>query len=216
MGKTQIVLSDNPTIQEMGKASLELINEMYQTSYDYKIEDMKRYQSNFKFMPPFLGYIHNLMDLVYSRRFETHLAGKIGKEEVLKADSEGELCVYLSILHKCLMKEVGIESNFIQGFFHHKLRKDFPSFIPFGKNQQGNHAWLTVGKLVIDVSIRQQERFYDFKEMPYFLGQVPKNFGLYGWEDNKVVEKYVDKFRGNKSYDRWIKEHLETCRRLEK
>lgn len=138
-------------------------------------------------------------------------------DEVFKWNEKGGLCIFFSVLlYQLLLEDRVVDKEkmkYIQGYYYHKAREDNPLVkMIFGEHHAGYHAWLAIEGSVIDVSIKQEQECFDFKDKPFILGEVPKGIELVGFEENEeTVRKYVDLFlkEAGKSYDEWIRLHKE-------
>lgn len=193
----------------------------WKTSYDYtkcvpkefkSVDIDEKLSSNIDFFIN-INYINKLFRyLLYGE------SNKLIKEWVIKEVDEWEImggnCIYLSVLLYSLFKhdKIGCHScvKYVQGFFRHEIRKDYPSFYPWSGQHNGLHAWLTVNGAIIDIAIMQQYPFFDFKNNPFILGNIPEGLIYMGYEESeKTVMEYVKDILdfSKKHYDLWICEH---------
>ncbi|WCF11494.1 hypothetical protein NDS46_31550 (plasmid) [Paenibacillus thiaminolyticus] len=170
--------------------------------------------------PKFLSiitYISEAFEIVSgNRKGDPPLLGEVSRYE-----QEGKLCVYLSILTYTLLMHHGItndrEMKYVQGYYHHK--NEATNWIAglLGNEHVGSHAWITIGKAVIDISIKQEENFFQFDGYPAILGEVPPRMLLKGFsEPKKTVNKYVEHFAKQRklSIDEWIAYHNQQMENL--
>lgn len=155
------------------------------------------------------------VEKIFAESYEgdPHTLPELARQEVARSERAGGLCIYLSVLLHCLLMESKIagpeEIRLVQGYHSHELRKDFP--FEWGKWHSGLHSWLVWGDIVLDVSIRQEEQFFDFKGRPYILGKVPDGLDLVGFrEPKKTPMKYARRYakESGLQLDAWIRQHV--------
>ncbi|ADO59963.1 hypothetical protein [Paenibacillus polymyxa] len=159
-----------------------------------------------------ITYVSELFEAAYDYGSE-HLPPE-AVDEVIHYEQEGKLCVYLSVLTYALISynqiADGKEMKYVQGYYRHKADAvDWISGL-LGNEHLGNHAWITIGKAVIDISIKQEERFFRFNCYPVILGEVPPGMTFKGFPElKKTVNKYVEQMakRRNLSVPDWISQH---------
>lgn len=187
----------------------------YHTSYDYKniepvlmkSKPLKKYFYKDKHFVSAVTIAEFLMQIsMYGGNEKYDLIEPI-KKQLLEFDRRGQLCCYISIVLYSLLKR-RYDVQYYQGLYYHKARADYPDFLPWGNIHAGAHAFITVDGSIIDVSIRQEEMFFDFKGKTSILGNIPEGMKLYGWKENIVtVSKYINdilKF-SNMTLKEWIK-----------
>lgn len=139
----------------------------------------------------------------------------IAKKEVTKWECDGGLCIYLSaLLYSLLIHDKLCNENeirYCQGLYRHECRTDNILGQFFGKNQYGLHAWLELNSgAILDIAIKQEEQFFEFKERPYITGKVPEGLELIGFREvTKTAKDYARmaaKSSGMK-YNDWIDMH---------
>jgi len=195
--------------------------ERFNKSYHY--ETGREIESKSKALPEkfinnktFMQHIHygQTLALSYLNDNFNELDTKL-KNEITAAEEEGGLCIYVSIVLYCLLIEsrlVNIKDiDYMQGYYKHELRKDFPLFIPFGKNHLGLHSFLKVKGSTIDVCIVPQEQmFFDFGDEDIILGNIPDGLELIGFKESfGTVMEYVKKYteKADLTYNQWIRYH---------
>jgi len=145
-------------------------------------------------------------------------------EDVLNEVDEWEIkganCIYLSILLYLMLVTEELVCNdcmkFYQGFYRHDIRKDYPSFYPWAGQHNGLHSWITIQGSIIDIAIRQQERFFDFEGCPYVLGKFPEGLIYMGWEESKdtVFQYFINIVKSSKKgVKQWIAMHYKNSMR---
>jgi hypothetical protein len=144
-------------------------------------------------------------------------------DEVIHFEREGKLCVYLSILTYTLLMYHGIanerEMKYVQGYYQHKTEATNWIARSLGDEHAGSHAWITIGKAVIDISIKQEEMFFRFDGYPVILGQVPPGLILKGFsEPKKTANKFIEQIvkRRKLSFEEWVNEHNEQLENISK
>lgn len=141
--------------------------------------------------------------------------------EAFKANTNGQLCVYLSILTYSLFLHNNIcndkSMKYVQGYYWHKARKGNPIIEMMGEEHAGTHAWIIIKGAVVDISIKQEELFFDFGGYPIILGKVPDGLLLKGFvEPKKTVNKFVESFARNQNLtpQQWIELHNQRANEL--
>jgi hypothetical protein len=136
-------------------------------------------------------------------------------DEIQHWEEKGGLCIMLSVLTYALFQKTGVaneqEMRFVQGYYQHKSRTDswIVSMLP--QNHIGLHAWITIQGAVVDISIRQEEQFFDFGSTPFIAGKVPEGMTMTGFsEPKKTVNKYIELFakKAKLSPEQWLDRHL--------
>jgi hypothetical protein len=143
------------------------------------------------------------------------------KKEMTHWEQIGGQCIYLSALMYCLLVHDKVvhetEINLCQGLYKHKCREDNPLGMLFGEEHKGLHCWLEVKDAIIDVSIRQEEAFFDFKGSPLVIGKLPEGLSFIGFrETRKTAKDYgrkIAKENGHK-YQEWIAAHSVAATKL--
>lgn len=233
-GADNIILSPNPSIWELNKAIYKSFKDHHFVGYDYRKHKPKEFKGgeldkDIKGSNEFMSaiyYVGMIYDSIRNNNFEIllHFMDEVPelKEynsflggEAARAEQSGEICIYCSIVLYSLIKkgcpQARHKLKYCQGLFRHQLREDFPSFIPFNKCQLGLHSWITVGDAVVDLTIGQNDYFFDFGEtMPYVVGKCHEGMELIGHEElDAVVEKYKKKYAkaAGKDVELWILAH---------
>lgn len=121
------------------------------------------------------------------------------EQELRKWESEGELCLHLTVISYFLFEKYGVfndkEMKLVQGYFWHEARKDNPLAMALANIHVGIHSWLSVKGRVIDLTIGQEEMFFDFKGQSVIMGEVPDGMLLKGFEEpKKVVQKHLKRY----------------------
>ncbi|WPS85297.1 hypothetical protein SMD22_01330 (plasmid) [Brevibacillus halotolerans] len=135
-------------------------------------------------------------------------------DEVIHYEQKGQLCVHMSVLTYALLYYNNIsdekQMKYVQGYYHHETQTNDWIAGLLGNEHVGSHAWITIGKAVVDISIKQEELFFSFGAYPIILGIVPSGMTLKGFtEPKKTVNKYIETFakRRNLSTQEWIEYH---------
>lgn len=230
------IMSNNPSIWEFNKTIYKGFKDYHYVGYDYRKHSPKQYKGkeipDFKFKEEaFTSSINYVARLFYCCQQngaglliaglkeipELKVYGQFIARETAKADQDGELCVYCSVVLYSLLKFFcnicDTHLKFIQGWYQHELRKDFPMFIPTNNSQQGLHSFLCVDGAILDMTIGQEAYFFDFKDEPeYIVGAVPEGMNLWGHEElESTVMKYIRKYASyaNLEPGKWIIAHRE-------
>lgn len=143
------------------------------------------------------------------------------KKEITRWEHNGGQCIYLSaLLYSLLLHDKVADAASMclcQGYYNHMCREDNLLGMMMGKEHRGLHAWLELNEAVIDISIRQEENFFDFKGRPIILGEVPEGLSLIGYkETHKTAKDYGRTIarEGGTVYLEWIKDHSLAASRL--
>lgn len=191
----------------------------WKTSYDYQNTDPIRFKSlpidkkilnHTDFMSAAV-YISELTQKALSYRWN-EIEGLAGKE--LKAwDANGGLCIYLSILHFCLLLESKAvkedELCLVQGFYRHPTHGILSIFSNL-ETQCGVHSFISVQGAVVDLSIQQEESTFEFGERNFIIGDIPDEMELVGWTEGKhLVKQYAREIARSSglNYFEWIERH---------
>ncbi|MFF2531305.1 hypothetical protein ACFVS2_20595 [Brevibacillus sp. NPDC058079] len=171
-----------------------------------------------KFLP-IISYLSEIFENAKAYR-KDHLPSEL-IDEVLYYEQKGQLCVHMSIITYALLYHNNIADEkrmkYVQGYYHHETRTNNWIAGLMGNAHIGSHAWITIGKAVVDVSIKQEELFFDFGTYPIILGKVPSGMTLKGFtEPKKTVNKYMETFakRRNVSIQEWIEYHNQMMEEL--
>lgn len=118
------------------------------------------------------------------------------RKELIHWESEGQLCLHLTILSYFLFEEFGLftdkEMKLVQGYYFHEARRDNPLAVAIGNIHVGIHSWLSVKGSVIDLTIAQEREFFDFKGMDVILGEVPEGMLLKGFQEpRKIAQRHL-------------------------
>lgn len=194
----------------------------WKTSSDYQISDPKTFKGaplpeelrkNVHFKSG-IYYISFLYEIVSAYRKHDPLIPDSIIKELFWWEKRGGQCIYLSALLYALFLEGRVakeqDMQFCQGVHMHKCREDNPIGLMMGKEHAGLHAWITVKDAVIDISIRQEELFFDFKGTPIVAGEAPEGLNYYGFVETKDVAKGYCRDSAKEAgtyYLDWIKEH---------
>lgn len=121
------------------------------------------------------------------------------EQELKKWESEGELCLHLTVISYALFEKYGVfndkEMKLVQGYFWHEARKDNPLAMALANIHVGIHSWLSVKGRVVDLTIGQEKMFFDFKGQEVIMGEVPEGMLLKGFEEpKKVVQKHLKRY----------------------
>lgn len=143
------------------------------------------------------------------------------QDEIFHFEREGKMCVHLSVITYFLMLHYKIADErsmrYVQGYYWHLASKrDWISSM-FGSEHAGTHAWIVVGKAVIDLSIKQEELFFSFDGLPLILGEVPDGLLLKGFsEPKKTVNKHAEAISAFRKLNikEWINSHLDGAERI--
>lgn len=229
-----IKLSDNPSIWEINKAIYKAYKDDHFAGYDYRKHKPKiftgaalpRSITSNDYFQSSINYVANIYEYIRHNGAGIFIGGleavpelkeysKMLAKEAVDIERAGELCIYCSVLLYSLLKVschiCKDHLKYVQGCYKHPLREDFPSFIPFSSTQIGLHAWVVIGESVLDLTIGQEDYFFDFRgELPYIAGKVPEGLDLIGHEElDIVVQKYVKKYAAAAGIDAdlWILKH---------
>lgn len=138
------------------------------------------------------------------------------EDEISQWDDDGGLCIYLSVVmywlfffDKLCKKE---NMNLVQGFVRYPPSPFAKMFNPSDTLLTSFHSWLSVNDCVIDLSIRQEAGFFDFKNSsPIILGKLPEDLIMKGIkEPENTVLVYTAKIlnKYNMDFTDWLKEHV--------
>jgi hypothetical protein len=137
------------------------------------------------------------------------------RNEIKEWDKKGGLCIYLSVLHYCLLMESRIipekRLGLVQGFYSHPTH-GIMSIFDNMKIQSGLHAFITVNNCVVDFSIKQEACVFNFKNgNEFIMGDIPEDMTLGGWIEGKVLaKKYAREIARSSgmNYLDWIEKHM--------
>lgn len=207
------------------ESGMQLVKSMYKekfiTSFDYESKEMERFYGvkpnesllkNIDFISN-LSYIGFLFEIIGEWSFAKTDLPKPLANELLEWEQDGGQCIYLSFLLYALLRHDGIsDSNitYCQGMYWHKCREDNPMAKVFGENHSGLHAWLEVKGAIVDISIGQEEEFFDFRGPAIVLGELPSGLDYYGFREAKSTPKeYARKAarKMGKTYVEWVSTH---------
>lgn len=218
--KKEINTNRDLTIDEIIDYTSKSFMEKWKTSFDYTKVKPKEFKSlpinnDILSNTHFHAYIMYIMTL-----FDTILTGDtFGIESwIIKEREEWEIkggsCIYFSVLLYALLLDEGLGCKdcmkLVQGFFKHDIREDYPSFYPWNGQHSGLHAWIALEGAVIDIAINQQHPFFDFKNMPCVIGNIPDGLLYMGYEENiNTVAYYLEEILkfSKKPLDLWILDH---------
>ncbi|MEC2129338.1 hypothetical protein P9G84_10195 [Brevibacillus centrosporus] len=199
------------------------------TGYDYrkatpesfKGKDIPAHIANHPMFYASIIYMETLYKAVTHGDFDD--IDQVVKDELISWESKGGQCIYLSTLLYMLLlyHELGTENNlsYVQGYYIHLLREEYRSLkvqiLP--PVHGGLHAWIVLDGSVMDISIRQEEDFFDFQGKPFILGKVPEGLNLYGYREvRKTPKSYarmIAKGSGMKVED-WVQNHVSASLRI--
>ncbi|MDH6674252.1 hypothetical protein M2277_004944 [Paenibacillus sp. LBL] len=198
-----------------------MYNEKFITSFDYESKEMERFKglklngslaSNIDFISS-LSYIGFLFEIIRDWNPTGTDLPKPILDELFEWEKNGGQCIYLSFLLYALLRNDGIsDSNitYCQGMYWHKCRDDNPLGKLLGENQSGLHAWLEVKGAIVDISIGQEEQFFDFKGPAMVLGELPSGLDYYGFRESKSTPKEYARKAARKmglTYVEWVSTH---------
>ena len=212
-------MTDNASDEELAEFAAGIFKSHWKTSYDYQKTDPIIFQSlpidgkilkHTDFMSSAV-YISELTQKALSYRWN-EIEGLAGKE--LKAwDAKGGLCIYLSILHFCLLLESKAvredELCMVQGFYRHPTHGILSIFSNLAI-QSGVHAFISVQGAVVDFSIQQEASTFDFGEKEFIIGDIPDEMEMVGWTEGKhLVKQYAREIARSSglNYFEWIEQH---------
>lgn len=205
--------------EELAEFAAEIFKSKWKTSYDYQSTDPIKFQSlpidekilkHTDFMSAAI-YISELTQKALSYRWN-EIEGLARKE--LKAwDANGGLCIYLSILHFCLLLESKAvkedELCLVQGFYRHPTHGILSIFTNL-EMQCGVHSFISVQGAVVDFSIQQEESTFEFGERNFVIGDIPDEMEMVGWTEGKyLVKQYAREIARSSglNYFEWIEQH---------
>lgn len=167
--------------------------------------------------PMFQIHIAYLMTMFYSVLFNKNILGNSQVEKEIRYwDSEGGLCIYMSVvLHTLLLEDKICNKNdlrLIQGYNNYISTN--PIMKLFGGNHETNilnfHSWLSYKNHVLDLSIKQEGDFLDIGQKEFIMGDIPSGLAYVGWkESHQTVQNYMKKFAEhlNLEVNDWITMH---------
>jgi hypothetical protein len=205
--------------EELAEFAAGIFKSKWKTSYDYQSRDPISFKSlpidekilkHTDFMSSAV-YISDLTEKALKYRWN-EMKGLAGKE--LKAwDANGGLCIYLSILHFCLLLESKAvkedELCMVQGFYRHPTH-GILSLIANLATQCGVHAFISVQGAVVDFSIQQEASTFEFGENEFIIGDIPDEMEMVGWTEGKhLVKQYAREIARSSglNYFEWIEQH---------
>jgi len=83
--------------------------------------------------------------------------------------------------------------------------------MPWNGQHNCFHTWVTLNDAIIDVSIKQQYPFFDFKGKPFVFGEIPKGLIYMGWEEStETINRYTSEITefSKMTLTDWLKHHL--------
>lgn len=218
-------LGKNPSRKKISKVVSERIQENWITSYQYNDHEPSFFEKNNSipwskkgaWFNAILLYVHNIAKKTIQMDLEK-LEGQTANE-VEFWDRQGMLCVYTSVLHASLLHELGIaksqELQLIQGYYKHISGGYFRDILDM--SHVGVHAWITLCGGVLDISIIQEQAFFDFETLPWIVEKVPVGMELTGWqEDWDLIKRYARKIaqESGMTYYEWIAYHKKEIARM--
>jgi hypothetical protein len=199
-------------------------------SYDYNIKNLKTYTGNelkekykkdivFKSI---IVYTSMLFDYLQTGDTISGIESWIYKE-IEEWEIKGGNCIYFSMLIIALLRFYNYSCidciEYVQGYYIHDVRDDYPSFLPFQGKHMGLHSFVVFDTHIMDVSIKQESYFFDFHGEHFVLGKAPKGMIYKGFrESSDVIQKNTNdicKF-SNMDYKNWIRYHAYNSLRLTK
>lgn len=160
-------------------------------------------------------YIDSLYRAVDNFCYSEFLDNKEVINEACYWNDKGGFCIYLSVLLYGLLIYDGLCSeediHLVQGYTQYKPNGVISQM--FNVDTITNfHAWLSIKDSVVDISIRQERGYYEFKQgEEIILGEIPEGIKFSGVKETKeTVCRYFSKIidRSNKkNFTLWIKNH---------
>lgn len=212
------------------QAILDFFNTDWISSFDYTAgttttfkgstlnKDLARnpfFHKNLHYVMDIQNYIQDFM----ARPRDSKLP-KMTLDEITTWERNGGQCIYLSaLLCELLLYDKVVSPDDIylcQGYYKHECREDNAIGMLMGKTHIGLHAWLEIKGSIVDISIAQEDQFFDFKGQPFILGEAPEGMDLIGFkEPRETAKNYCRKIaRENGSvYLDWIKMHSQSSTR---
>lgn len=187
--------SESFPIEKVIEFTAERFKKEYKTSYEYTKDNIISYSSkelnkileSESSFAVSINYISTLFD--YLLTGNTHDISNDVLDEVTEWEIKGASCTYFSVLLYYLITIQNVACKdcvkLVQGFYRHEIRNDYPTFYPWAGQHNGIHSWITIQNSIIDIAIKQQERFFDFKGKPYVMGEIPEGLIYMGWEESK-------------------------------
>ncbi|MEK5183295.1 hypothetical protein [Paenibacillus sp. FSL P4-0288] len=138
------------------------------------------------------------------------------KNELLRYQKDGGLCIHLSIvLYFLLLKYSTIKKSnlaYCQGFYRIRFIEADDIINHLSNEKSGLHAWLELDNAIIDISINQ----ISVNQVP-ILGVIPENVELKGFREThecaKVYAKQMANYLGLKR-KKWIANHEKNAKRV--
>lgn len=216
-----LTITDDQTDESLINFTTDVYNKIWHTSHDYRITEpvyfeSKKISNKIMLDAQFMAiaiYISFLTDKMLE--FDFTAIEQFTGTEILEWDKKGGLCIYLSVLHYCLLLETRIvkeeDLKFIQGFYSHPshgIMSIFANCI----TQSGLHAFITVENAIVDFSIKQEACVFNFEDgNEFIMGRIPYEMMLGGWiEGKQIAKKYareIAKVSGI-NYFEWIDKHM--------
>jgi len=216
--KDDIFVTDDMGKETLIKFTAGVFRERWECSYDYLLVDPIWCESkslnhsilvNADFMSAAF-YMSFLADRAINYRMND--ISDWARKEITTWDKSGGLCIYMSIVHYCLLWESGVKEErlkYVQGFYTHPSH-GIMSLFTNTIQQSGVHAFITVDDSVVDFSINQEACVFNFMDGDFIIGQIPETMELGGWaEDLSIVKKYARKIARSSgmTYYQWIRKH---------
>lgn len=214
-------LPRNATHDDIIKGVYEVLNKDFRTTFDYtkaeptiyKGEKMPTAFTSNVFAAAFGFYCYSIG--YYFLYGDIKLDDFMDKELRYYEYELGGSCIYNTVLYLSLLASERIVCKdcikIAQGYYKHKLREDFPKFIPFGENHLGTHAWALLNNCIIDFNIvPQEEKFFDFEDKIMVMGEAPNGMEYIGYAENySMVKAYAEDIAAysKMDYDTWILKH---------
>lgn len=208
------------TIEQVAEYTAKCFHDKWFASYDYNLDNIKHFNTvplreevrkNLDFRKS-VAYIMSLYDCLMNG--ESYGYDKWVIDEVEEWEIKGGNCLYFSVLlYNLLMVDtVGCPEciKYVQGFYRHNVRADYPSFLPWSGQHNGLHAWVSIDGSIVDIAIKQQEMFFDFKDEPFVIAKIPDGLTYMGWEESQeTVFRYTKEICefSKKPFALWIAEH---------
>lgn len=222
----ETLTSDQEPVK-VAKRVNKMIRHSWDTSYDYNKVKLAEFPSK-ELSPsvinskPFIKCVTYVSTIVH--RLRLHDFSVLPEEtfqlaitEIKRADEQGDLCLYTSVLLYSLLKEWYPKHRlkFVQGFYMHRFQEgSFPRLI--AEMLTGVHVFLTLDGSPLDVSLQQIGDQYDDTEEWLVTGVLPEDTRLFGYEES---EKIIDKYRyrivkkSGLSEEEWMAQHKKMTER---
>lgn len=179
-----------------------------------------KYDSSYLLKQPLVYHFTMYIRDIYYYITHVNTIGEIPKHvknEIAEYERKGGQCIYLSVLLYNMLHRKGIGNGslkYCQGYYSHRCREDNPLGRLLGEYHMGLHAWVELNHSVIDISIKQEDTFFDFKDEEFIFGEVPEGLRFIGYEETHIVAKEyardIAKF-SEMNYFEWIDSHIQAA-----